>query len=155
VVETAANNESASVAKLSTEVAEVKTGFSKSEKSVQEAQKRVSALEGVVGRFHFGGDVRVRDDSIFQGCPTCSDRNRARLRVRFGLDGKLNEDFTGGFYLATGSLGDSNSTNETLTNFFDRKSIGLDRGYITYQPVAHKWIQLTGGNLHIRGSVPR
>ena len=49
MVETAANNESASVAKLSTEVAEVKTGFSKSEKSVQEAQKRVSALAGVVG----------------------------------------------------------------------------------------------------------
>jgi hypothetical protein len=65
--------------------------------------------------------------------------------VRFGFDEKLNEDFIGGFYLATGSLGDSNSTNETLTNFFNRKTIGLDRGYITYQPVAHRWLQLTGG----------
>jgi Putative porin len=57
----------------------------------------------------------------------------------------LAEDFTGGFFLATGSLGDSNSTNETLTNFFDRKTVGLDRGYIAYQPLAHKWLQLTGG----------
>ncbi len=144
-VETVANDERASVAKLSSDVADVKTNLTKSVTSEQDEQKRVSALEGVVGRFRFGGDIRVRDDSIFQSCASCIDRNRARLRVRFGVDGKLNEDFVGGFYLITGSLGDSNSTNETLTNFFDRKTIGLDRGYITYQPVAHRWLQLTGG----------
>jgi hypothetical protein len=42
-------------------------------------------------------------------------------------------------------LGDPTSTNETLTNDFDRKTIGLDRGFITYNPVAHKWLSLTGG----------
>ncbi len=57
----------------------------------------------------------------------------------------MNEDFTGGFVLASGSLGDSNSTNETLTNFFTRKTIGLDRAYVTYQPIAHNWLRLTGG----------
>jgi Putative porin len=57
----------------------------------------------------------------------------------------LNEDFFGGFALASGSLGDPTSTNETLTNDFDRKTIGLDRGFITYNPVAHKWLSLTGG----------
>jgi Putative porin len=144
-VETASSDEKASVTQLSNDVADVKTNLAQSSISVHEGQKRISALEGLVGRFRFGGDVRVRGDSIFQDCPTCLDRNRARLRVRFGFDGKLNEDFIGGFYLATGSLGDSNSTNETLTNFFDRKTIGLDRGYITYQPVAHRWLQLTGG----------
>jgi Putative porin len=96
----------------------VQANLAKNATSTQEGQKRLSALESVVGRFRFAGDVRVRDDSIFQDCPTCLDRNRGRLRVRFGFDGKLNEDFIGGFYLATGSLGDSNSTNETLTNFF-------------------------------------
>jgi hypothetical protein len=65
--------------------------------------------------------------------------------VRFGVEGKLNEDFTAGFALATGSLGDPTTTNETFTNFFDRKTIGLDKGYITYNPVAHKWISATGG----------
>jgi hypothetical protein len=65
--------------------------------------------------------------------------------VRFGVDGKLNEDFVGGFALATGSLGDPTTTNETFTNFFDRKTLGLDRGYITYNPVAHRWLSLTGG----------
>ncbi|PYV91131.1 MAG: hypothetical protein DMG90_08020, partial [Acidobacteria bacterium] len=67
------------------------------------------------------------------------------MRVRFGFDGKLSEDFTGGIYLATGSLGDPTTTNETLTNFFDKKTIGLDRGFITYNPIAHKWISLTAG----------
>src|SRR5260370_545741 len=36
-------------------------------------------------------------------------------------------------------------THETLTNFFDRKTIELDRGYIPYNPIAHKWLSLTGG----------
>ena len=144
-LENVSSEEKASVARLSTDVAGVRADLAKNVTSAQEGQKRLSALENIVGRFRFGGDIRVRDDSIFQDCPTCLDRNRGRLRVRFGFDGKLNEDFIGGFYLATGSLGDSNSTNETLTNLFNRKTIGLDRGYITYQPVAHKWLALTGG----------
>ncbi len=144
-VQTVADEDKASVAKLSSDIADMKMNLTKSTTSEQAEQKRVSALEGLAGRFRFGGDIRVRDDSIFQNCSTCVDRNRARLRVRFGLEGKLSEDFVGGFYLATGSLGDSNSTNETLTNFFNRKTIGVDRGYITYQPGVLKWLQLTGG----------
>jgi hypothetical protein len=90
----------------------------------------------------------VRGESFFQkytGCTLCNDRNRVRVRVRFGFEGKLNDDFTAGIGLATGTLGDPTTTNETLTNNFDRKTIGLDRGYITYNPVAHKWLSLTGG----------
>jgi Putative porin len=145
ILETATSNQTAAVAKLATDVADVRADVTKGTGSEKEDRRRLSILEGTLGRFRFSGDIRVRDDSIFQSCAACFDRNRARLRVRFGLEGKLSEDFTGGFFLATGSLGDSNSTNETLTNFFDRKTIGLDRGYITYQPVAHKWLQLTGG----------
>src|SRR5260370_14177341 len=47
--------------------------------------------------------------------------------------------------LATGTLGDPTTTNETLTNNFDRKTIGLDRGFITYNPVAAKWFSATAG----------
>jgi len=87
--------------------------------------------------------MRVRGEDYFQqGVP---DRNRARIRARFGVDGQLGEDFVGGLYLATGTLGDPTTTNETMTNFFDRKTIGLDRGYITYNPVARKWLSLTAG----------
>jgi hypothetical protein len=127
----------------SSSAAEAKTGLEVTDKRSKDEDKKLSALQDLVGRFRFNGDIRVRGESFFQdGVP---DRNRGRIRVRFGVDGKLNEDFVGGFALATGSLGDPTTTNESFTNFFDRKTIGLDRGYITYNPVAHRWLSLTGG----------
>jgi flagellar motor protein MotB len=137
-----------SVDKLSSQFADVQTTLTNNAVSSQDEQKRVSALETSLGRFRWTGDVRVRGESFFQkydGCIACADRNRARIRIRFGFEGKLNDDFIAGVSMATGSLGDPTTTNETLTNFQDRKTIGLDRGYITYNPVAHKWLQLTGG----------
>ena len=139
----AEDQQQSTVSKLSGDVADVKTTVTSSVSSGQEAQKRVSALESAFGRFRFSGDMRIRGEDYFQ--KGVADRNRARVRARFGFEGQLNEDFVGGIYLATGTLGDPSTTNETLTNFFDRKTIGLDRGYITYNPVAHKWLSLTGG----------
>ena len=141
--ESAANEQKENVTKLNSDLADVKTTLTNNAVSAQDEQKRMSALEGLVGRFRFNGDVRVRGEDFIQN--TVPDRNRARLRVRFGFDGKLNEDFTSGIYLATGSLGDPTTTNETLTNFFDRKTVALDKAWITYNPIAHKWVSLTGG----------
>jgi hypothetical protein len=124
---------------------EAKTALSLVNNKTQDEGKRISALQDILGRFRFTGDIRVRGESFFQDCAACLDRNRARLRIRFGVEGKLSEDFTGGVLLTSGSLGDSNSTNETLTNFFARKAIGIDRAYVTYQPAALRWISLTGG----------
>jgi TolA-binding protein len=118
------------VDKLSSQFADVQTTLTNSAVSTQDEQKRVSALESTLGRFRWTGDVRVRGEDFFQtysGCTACADRNRARIRVRFGFEGKLNDDFTAGVALATGSLGDPTTTNESLTNFFDRKTIGLDK----------------------------
>ena len=136
------------VDKLNSEYADVQTSLTNNALSEQEQQKRFSGLEDSLGRFRWTGDMRVRGESFFQkysGCTLCNDRNRARVRVRFGFEGKLNEDFIAGIALASGTLGDPTTTNETLTNFFDRKTIALDRGYITFNPVAHKWLSLTGG----------
>ena len=106
-------------------------------------ETRLQAFQNLLGRFRFNGDVRVRGENFTQS--GTQDRNRARVRVRFGVDGQLNEDFVGSFALATGSQGDPTSSNETLTNAFDRKTVALDRAYITYSPVAHPWLSLTGG----------
>src|SRR5882672_7339732 len=136
------------VDKLNAQYADIQTTLTNNALSAQDEQKRMSGLESTLGRFRFTGDVRVRGEDFFQsysGCTACNDRNRARIRVRFGFEGKLNDDFTAGVAIATGSLGDPTTTNETFTNFFDRKTIGLDKGYITYNPVAHKWLSLTGG----------
>jgi hypothetical protein len=127
---------SSSTDQIKSEIAEVNN-------KEQDTNRQLTALEALVGRFRFSGDVRVRGESYFQkGIP---DLNQARIRVRFGVDGQLNEDFIAGFALATGALGNPTSTNETLTNAFDRKTIALDRGFITYNPVAYSWLSLTGG----------
>jgi len=136
------------VDRLNSEYADVRTTLTNNALTEQDQQKRFSGLEETLGRFRWNGDIRVRGESFFQkysGCTLCNDRNRVRVRVRFGFEGKLNDDFTAGIGLATGTLGDPTTTNETLTNNFDRKTIGLDRGYLTYNPVAHKWLSLTGG----------
>ena len=128
------------VDKLNAQYADIQTTLTNNAISAQDEQKRMSGLEATLGRFRFTGDVRVRGEDFFQsysGCTACADRNRARIRVRFGFEGKLNDDFIAGVAIAT--------TNETFTNFFDRKTIGLDKGYITYNPVAHKWLSLTAG----------
>ena len=129
----------------SSSAAEAKTALAVVDKQSKDEDKKGSALQDLVGRFRFSGDIRLRGEDIFQDCPACVTRNRARLRVRFGVDGRLNENFMGGFALATGSLGDLTSANESFTNFFNRKTIGLDRGYVTFNPVVARWLSLTGG----------
>ncbi len=133
---------------LSSQFAGVQSALAKDAASLQERETRYAALETTLGRFRWTGDIRLRGDDAFQrydGCTLCNDRNRANVRIRFGFDGKLNEDFVAGIALATGSLGNPTSTNEVLTNFFDRKTIGLDRGYVTYNPLAHRWLSVTAG----------
>src|SRR4029077_20885101 len=142
-VEASAGAAKESYTKVDSDLTDVKTTIQNQLLTAQDEQKRVSALESAFGRFRLVGDVRVRAEDFFQ--KGVADRNRARIRVRFGFEGKLNEDFFGGIALATGSFGDPTTTNETLTNNFDRKTIGLDRGYITYNPIAHRWLSVTGG----------
>lgn len=138
-----ATQTSDSVTKLQSDVADIRTNTTNAALTAQDDQKKVSALATAIGRFRLSGDVRVRGESFMQ--TGIQDRNRARIRVRLGIDGQLNQDFIGGVALATGSQGDPTTTNETLTNIFERKTIALDRGYITYNPTAHPWFSATGG----------
>lgn len=146
-----ANQQGESVSKIQDDLADVKLNQTNAAASTQEDQKRVAGIEGIVGRFRFTGDVRVRQEDFSSqnnaGCAAgaCRFRARERIRVRFGFEGKLNEDFNAGVFLATGAFSDPTSTNETLTNVFERKTMSFDRGYITYNPQAHKWLSLTGG----------
>jgi len=130
-------------AEASTAAASAASANALLEKESKKEQTQLKGLADLTRRFRFSGDVRLRFENYTQN--ETQDRNRARVRVRLGLEGKLNEDFLGGVALATGSQGDPTTTNETLTNAFDRKTIALDKGFITYNPVAHSWLSLTGG----------
>ncbi|HUQ49167.1 MAG TPA: putative porin [Terriglobales bacterium] len=154
--ETAATQATGSLDKIKADIEDVKLNQQNAALGSQEDIKRVFAAEQLLGRFRWTGDVRVRGEGFYQnrtGCGApCTDRWRARIRARLGLDGKLGENFLGGIAVATGTIANGNptytdpvSTNETLTSFFERKAFGLDRAYITWQPQNMRWVTATGG----------
>jgi hypothetical protein len=118
-------------------------------KTDQDLGKRVQALESSlkkVGPFAFTGDLRLRDEPFFGGPSDQSQvRNRLRFRLRFNANAKLNDDISGGLTLASGDINDPISTNQTTNQFFTRKTIALDKAFISYNPHYFKPLTLTGG----------
>ena len=58
---------------------------------------------------------------------------------------RLANEFDWGLRLATGSFADSISTNQTLTDFYNRKPFALDQAFITYKPHGVPGLRLQGG----------
>ena len=115
----------------------------------QDWSTRVGNLEDRLknfGPFSFSGDIRLRDEPFFGGPANQSlDQNRERFRVRFNINAKLNDDFSGGFSLASGDINDPTTTNQTLANFYTRKTIAIDKAYVQYNPHEFKELTLIGG----------
>jgi hypothetical protein len=123
--------------------AQANTRITKIETDTTAYTKSNDAKVKQIGAFSFGGDFRGRFEPFFQeGSP---DRNRERMRLRFNVTGKFSDEFSGGFSLATGTLDDPVSTNQTFTGFLNRKSIGLDKAWITYKPTYAKFLKLDIG----------
>ncbi|MGH9777125.1 MAG: putative porin [Candidatus Acidiferrales bacterium] len=97
-----------------------------------------------LGNFTFSGDVRVRYEPFFGGTQT-EDRHRERFRVRFNANAKFSDEISGGLTIASGDLTDPISTNQSLTQFFERKTIAIDRAFIAYNPKWYNPLTLTGG----------
>jgi hypothetical protein len=117
--------------------------LTKLEKELADYKKANDAKTKQIGNFNFSGDVRVRYEGFFQ--EGAIDRNRERFRLRFNVTGKLSDEFSGGFSLATGTLDDPVSTNQTMTTFLNRKNFGVDKAYITYKPSRAKFLKLEAG----------
>lgn len=98
---------------------------------------------GRLSKLSFSGDIRVRYETSFQ--QGAANRNRERVRARFHMNGRLSEEFSGGLSLATGSLDEPISTNQTLTGFFNRKNLGIDKAWITYKPKYAPFLKLDAG----------
>ena len=136
----------------------------------QERWGEPDALPRWLDRISFNGDIRVRGqadrfptDNIPNALPqqlqipefggytinnTSDARNRLRLRVRFGMDAKVNDSVTAAVRLTTGTSGtggDPSTENENLGNYNARGTVGFDRAYISYRPV--HWAYLTAGRL--------
>lgn len=115
----------------------------------QDWSTRVGNLEDRLkdfGPFSFSGDIRLRDEPFFGGPSNQSlDQNRERFRLRFNVNAKLNDDFSGGFSLASGDINDPTTTNQTLANFYTRKTIAIDKAYVQYNPHEFSELTLIGG----------
>src|SRR5438105_721433 len=96
----AADQSNSTVSQIQSDVKDVKSNATNAALTTQDEQKKLSALESALGRFRWSGDVRIRGESFSQ--KGAVDRNRARIRLRLGLEGDPNQDFTGGLYLASG-----------------------------------------------------
>ncbi|HEX8128251.1 MAG TPA: putative porin [Pyrinomonadaceae bacterium] len=123
-----------------------------------QAQKTTETLARQLGSITFSGDVRVRYEGTFgqlNGGANAdnpailgnelSARNRLRLRARLALRGQIGKQFDWGLRFATGTPADLTASNQTLTDFFDRKQFALDQAYITYRPAALPGLRLQGG----------
>ena len=123
-----------------------------------QAKKTGEAVARQLGAFTFSGDFRFRYESFYNqtnalpsadvpgalGNPL-STRQRLRMRARFGVRGKIGDEFEWGLRLATGSFADNVSTNQTLTDFYNRKNFALDLAYIAYKPSALPGFQVQAG----------
>jgi hypothetical protein len=130
--------------------------------TVEDRLKKLEAIK-------IEGDFRLRSESFFgltNNLPNganpavlgneLSSRHRMRLRARLKMSGSFGEEtqwckefkckeFEWGLRLTTGSFADNISTNQTLTDFFNRKPFALDQAYISYRP------NYFGGHLQLQG----
>jgi hypothetical protein len=126
--------------------------------SVEDRLKKVESSISQLGAIKFSGDIRLRSESIFGQSNSLAragnalalgneltPRHRMRLRARLAMRGSINEEIDWGLRFATGSFADNISTNQTFTDFFNRKPFGLDQAFITYKPRKLPGLRLQGG----------
>src|SRR6267378_1439013 len=126
--------------------------------AIEDRLKKVEARVSEIGAIKFSGDLRLRAESFFGLSNSLtngdnpavlgndlSPRHRMRLRARLQMRGSIGQEFDWGLRFATGSFADSISTNQTMTDFFNRKPFALDQAFITYKPHRVPGLKLQGG----------
>jgi len=132
------------VERLSGEVDTLQEKVNTLEKKNNEAEKSLGAKIKGLGNFSFSGDLRLRYEPFFGGTLS-QDSHRERFRLRFNAIAKFSDELTGGLTIASGDELDPISTNQTMTGFFQRKPIAIDRAFLEYHPNWFKPLTLTGG----------
>ncbi|HEX8495253.1 MAG TPA: putative porin [Pyrinomonadaceae bacterium] len=132
-------------------------------KSAEEQIKKTSeALARQLGSITFSGDLRLRYEATYGQLNATANsdnpailgnelsaRNRFRIRARLNIRGRIGSEFDWGLRLATGSFADNISTNQTLTDFYNRKPFGLDNVYVAWTPKRMPGLRLQGGKFDV------
>ena len=122
------------------------------EEAAQPAQTpaKVDELYRKFGAITLSGDVRFRTETFtnqgFDSPVDLPSRVRMRIRARLAIDGVINRHLEWGARVATGSLTDPVSTNQTLTDFFERKPVALERAFVRFDSKGERaGVQLVAG----------
>ncbi len=113
------------------------------ESAVAETKKESEGWRKRLSTFSFSGDLRLRYEPFLQ--EGTEFRNRERGRLRFQGMANISKELTGGFRLATGTLDNPQTTNQSFTSFFTHKLVTLDRFWLSYKPERASWLTVTGG----------
>ncbi|WP_338604983.1 putative porin [Desulfoferula mesophila] len=125
---------------MKAELGQVRQQQQQQQQAVQAAA--TSKLPAWAERITFFGDVRFRyehttyDETTLDGVPTSkSDKDRFRVRLRFGARSQINEDVELGMRMTLGSDDDPTSTNVTMGNYFGEYTTwGIDEAYVKWTP---------------------
>ncbi|MCE1114345.1 MULTISPECIES: putative porin [Pseudomonas] len=123
------------------------------EKADQKAQsERMSSFEQKVAwaaKTQIKGDVRLRYEDVNVDNPISRSPNqdRERVRARVGFYSEINPQVDAGVRVATGSSADARSTNQSLDNYFEKKSLWVDLAYLDWHPTAVPNLHLIGGKM--------
>ncbi len=123
------------------------------EKADQKAQsERMSSFEQKVAwaaKTQIKGDVRLRYEDVNVDNPISRSGNqdRERVRARVGFYSEINPQVDAGVRVATGSSADARSTNQSLDNYFEKKSLWVDLAYLDWHPTAIPNLHLIGGKM--------
>ena len=110
------------------------------------AAGKYSSLPAWVQNTKLKGDFRLRFQNLHEKNTgdISKDTTIGRIRMRLGLESKVNDKIKVGIGIATGS-GDPRSTNITLGGSQAKKTIILDYAYGKYDPLS--WLSFTGGKM--------
>ncbi len=107
------------------------------------AKEKTFKLLEKIEKIDFKGDLRLRHDTQWRDEGDDKyDRNRERLRLRFGFDTKITDTTKVGVRLVSGS-GYQNTTNQSFDEHARGKHIFIDRAYASWQPF--DFLKITGG----------
>lgn len=132
------------IAALRARVDSLKAAQDAAAKQAAATEKATAAKLAGLGNFRFNGDVRVRYEGQFQSGGFVT-RHRERSRARLGISGNLTDELTGAIAFATGALDDVQSSNQTQTGFFARKTIGFDKFFLSWKPSSVKGLAVVAG----------
>jgi hypothetical protein len=110
------------------------------------AQGKFSSLPAWVMNTKLKGDLRLRYQNKHEknNGNIQKDESIGRIRMRLGIESKINDKIIAGIGIATSS-GDPRSTNFSFGDYNSKKTITLDYAYAKYMPLP--WLNIVGGKM--------